>query len=187
MRVLKIISGYTLLMTGNIIEYGLLTLGFLLMLLLFVYSFIVATIAWVLTIPYHAYRFYQDAFDATLRKLPEGARKYIPIYDSYGLRHNHDFLQKKETVALVAQMTLTEQATFCDDVTRDMVKKMDLYFRSLQFIEQLQSIIPSQCNATSIGNLAYVALCTDSPHIFNHCNQVLLDIKIYFSDEKAEA
>jgi hypothetical protein len=89
-------------------------------------------------------------------------------------------------MALVAQMPLTEQATFCDAVTRDMVQKKDLYFRSIQFIDSIQRINPRDCNTTSIGNLAYVALTTDSVHVFYRCNCALVAIKEYFTDEKTE-
>ena len=143
---------------------------------------VLAVLHWIILLPYDFYKAQESCFIGFITNIPQKIRQYIKVYDSNGLRHNLQYLNKPETRNMVALLPVEKQVEFHDLKTKKFIYQLSngAYVDTEVVVNQMNNVDMTMLNATDIGNLAYWALYSNNTKIRMAAHIALDDIKEHF-------
>lgn len=146
----------------------------------------VQTIYFIVAIPVSFVKSQIMGFRSFLIQQPEEIRKLLKVYDTNGLLHNARYLSLETTRNYVASLPVSKQIDFADFVTSKSVRKKrpykDVSFDYDSLIYSLKELDMTMVNATSIGNLAFLATYCDNEDLKLTAADTLEYIRGYFGN-----
>ena len=143
---------------------------------------VLAVLHWIILLPYDFYKAQEACFTGFITNIPQEIRQYVKVYDSNGLRHNLQYLNKPETRNMVALLPVEKQAEYHNLDTKNFIYELSngAYIDPQMVVNQMNSIDMTTLNATDIGNLAYWAIYCDNFKIRMAAGEALHEIKEHF-------
>ena len=82
-------------------------------------------------------------------------KRFFGFHDSFGLRHSLEKLQSIQRE--IAFYPIREQANYADAITIENVNNRDFLEEQVLNIDENDTSLYTNLNATAVGNLAYIA------------------------------